>query len=129
MKKRLKRKSNSILNVNDICVNYDYVHGALENITFGRISQSEGQPLEIWKAEDGNLVLINGYHRFVEGILKGLNEFDVIYVEYDDENKEYIDEYNPSAYDFLNKNSKYRGLEDFKSEEELDELASLLLEG
>lgn len=126
--KRLRKNANSILNVNEIAANSNYIYRTIENIENGELSLSTGQPIEIWKSNDGRNVLINGYHRLVEGILLEQQQFEVVYVEYDEENKEYIDEYEPPIYDELDKSTKYKGLEEYKTEQELDEISNSLRE-
>ena len=42
----------------------------------GRGSRAKG-PLEVWRLEDGRLLLIDGHHRFAEGIRSGKRNFEV----------------------------------------------------
>lgn len=51
-------------------------NGALADVESGRGSHSSG-PLEVWITEDGRYLLVDGLHRFVEGILHGVTSFNV----------------------------------------------------
>ncbi len=42
----------------------------------GKESKTTG-PLDVWKTEDGKLLLVDGYHRFAQGVNDGVKSFDV----------------------------------------------------
>lgn len=54
------------------------IDGVLYDIKIKKTSRST-KPIEVWKVKNKYLV-VDGWHRFVEGILKGQNFFDVIQV-------------------------------------------------
>lgn len=122
--KRLVRKAESgQLSIDEITANSNYLYGALDDLMYDRFSHSVGQPLLVWKSNDGKNVLIDGYHRLVEGILfENKESFSVEYVEYDEEHKEYIDEYRPDVYDDLNSSMKYKGLEEAYEIDKIEEI-------
>lgn len=111
MKRLIKLNNGFNLSVGEIFVNANYVYRTINNIQDRYLSYSHGEPLEIWINENGENILINGYHRLIEGIIRGYSNFDVQYINYDEENKEYIDEYDPSLYDQLDDNKPFKGLE------------------
>jgi hypothetical protein len=50
--------------------------GAMNDVLAGRTSKTLG-PLDVWKLADGRLLLVDGQHRFVEGLRAGKREFEV----------------------------------------------------
>ena len=55
------------------------VDGAYRNYQRGRSSKTKG-PLEVWHLEDGRYLLVDGQHRFVEGLVDGKKTFEVVEV-------------------------------------------------
>ena len=68
--------ANKVLNVADILASKSSMKKSLRAIEDNRKSQTKG-PLEIHQLEDGRMLLVDGYHRFVEGLLSGQTDFPV----------------------------------------------------
>lgn len=66
-----------IININKLLTSRKSIFNALHNdIRNGRLSKSTG-PLEVWKLSDGRLLVVDGYHRLVEAMLKGKKYLNV----------------------------------------------------
>ena len=62
----------------------DKLANTIEDVREGRLSFSTGQPLLVsaLDAPKGAVWLVDGYHRFVEGVLAGVTEFPTIIAEF-----------------------------------------------
>lgn len=68
------------ISIDDLILSKKSVIGAFKNFIDGRSSKSTDMPIEIWKTENGENLVVDGNHRVVEGILKGVRQFDAIIV-------------------------------------------------
>lgn len=66
----------SFVNQRDLLAHHNGVTNALNDNISGRVSKSSG-PLHVHKLENGKLLLVDGFHRFADGILKGQITFPV----------------------------------------------------
>jgi SPP1 gp7 family putative phage head morphogenesis protein len=62
--------------VEDLLLDKRAVQHTRGDIDNGRKSHTEG-PLDVWKTEDGRYLVVDGYHRVLEGIDRGDKEFDI----------------------------------------------------
>jgi hypothetical protein len=67
------------LHVNDILASAKSVGKAQLSNLAGRRSKTKG-PLHVWQLEDGRHLLVDGHHRFAEGIRQGQTNFKAVVV-------------------------------------------------
>jgi len=110
--------------IGDILVSREAMWGAFNNVDSGRVSKTESDILEVWKIEDERLLLVDGLHRFVELLLKGVKQVkvDIVGEGYSD----YWATPYPGKEFEVNSSLKYGGLEDLADEEILDDLYNKL---
>lgn len=96
--------------------------GAMTNWSAGRRSRTDG-PISIWITEDDKYLLVDGYHRVFEALIKGESILDVEVVG--DGYTNYWVTPRPDDY-FTYQATKYSGLEDLAEVDILDELAQRL---
>jgi len=52
------------------------VRAAIKNVSEGRRSRSAGEPIQVtWILAENKFLITDGYHRLVEGMIKGKEEF------------------------------------------------------
>lgn len=127
MKKRLIKKSiySGEYDVDDIIPNFDIsklimsrdsLYGAYSDCFNYNKKSTTNAPIGVWITDDGEFVLVDGYHRVAEMLLQGIQQTDV-----EVWNVGYSDWKYPDEKFIVDFSLPWNGLEDFADDEILQD--------